>query len=182
MTKFYTQTGDEGYTGLLGDERTPKYDQRIEAIGAIDEANATIGFARSICINPQTSAILLVTQKDLYQIMSEIAASPGNASRFRKITSARVDWLENQIDEISKQISIPDQFIVPGDSNAGAAIDMARTIVRRAERKIAYLIHQKKVENPVLLQYMNRLSSLCFALELLENQASGNNALTYARD
>src|SRR4030042_69615 len=116
MAKFYTQTGDDGYTGLLGEGRAPKYNQRIETIGAIDEANAAIGLARSISLVPQTSSVLLAAQKDLYNIMAEIAALPENASRFRKITSERVDWLESQVDDISRQIIIPDELIVPGDS------------------------------------------------------------------
>ena len=182
MAKFYTQTGDDGYTGLLGEGRAPKYNQRIETIGAIDEANAAIGLARSISLVPQTSSVLLAAQKDLYNIMAEIAALPENASRFRKITNERVDWLESQVDDISRQIIIPDEFIVPGDSKAGAAIDLARTIIRRAERYIAYLLHQKKLENRELLRYMNRLSSLCFALELLENQASGCTKPTLAKE
>jgi len=182
MTKFYTKTGDEGYTGLLGEERAPKYDQRIETIGAVDEANAAIGLARTICLLPQTSSLLLTTQKDLYHIMAEIAALPEIASRFQKITSERVTWLENQIDEISSQITIPDEFIVPGDTKGSAALDLARTIIRRAERHIAYLLHQKMIENGELLRYINRLSSLCFALELLENQASGHNKPTLAKE
>src|SRR4030066_1895365 len=101
MTRFYTKTGDEGYTGLLGKGRAPKYDRRIEAIGAIDEANAAIGLARSICVSQQTAPILLTVQRDLYHIMAEIAAQPENAHQFRKLTSERVDWLESQIDTLS---------------------------------------------------------------------------------
>jgi cob(I)alamin adenosyltransferase len=182
VAKFYTQTGDDGYTGLLGAGRAPKYNRRIETIGAIDEANAALGIARSICLAPPTTSILLKAQKDLYYIMAEIAASPEFASKFRKITSERVDWLESQIDEISSQIMIPDGFIIPGDSKAGAVIDLARTIIRRAERHIAYLIHQKKIENRELLRYMNRLSSLCFVLELLEIQESGSSKPTLAKE
>ena len=182
MTKFYTQTGDDGYTGLLGEGRTPKYNRRIETIGAIDEANAAIGVARSISLAPQTHSVLIITQKDLYNMMAEIAALPENAARFQKITSERVSWLESQVDEISRLIIIPDEFIVPGDSKAGAAIDLARTIVRRAERHIAYLLHRKQIENRELLRYINRLSSLCFVLELLENQASGSHNPTFAKE
>lgn len=182
MPRFYTQTGDDGYTGLLGDARTPKYDLRIETIGVIDEANAAIGVARSISQLPQTSSILLSTQRDLYHLMTEIVASPENASRFRKISSERVDWLEAQIDIITKDVSIPAEFIVPGDSKASAAIDLARTIIRRAERHIARLLHQKLIENRELLRYANRLSSLCYALELLENQAAGTIHPTLAKE
>lgn len=182
MTRFYTKTGDDGYTGLLGDERTPKYDQRIETIGTIDEANAVIGVARSICISQLTSSILLTTQRDLYHVMTEIATTPANSSRFPKIANDRIIWLETQIDDISKKVDIPNDFIVPGDSKSGATIDLARTIIRRAERQIAHLIHTKLIENHELLQYMNRLSSLFFALELLENQAAGVDTVTLAKE
>jgi cob(I)alamin adenosyltransferase len=182
MTKFYTQTGDDGYTGLLGEGRTPKFDQRIETIGAIDEANAAIGFARSICQAPQTMSILIIAQKDLYHIMAEIAALPEYSHQFMKTTSERVDWLEKQIDIISQQITIPNEFIVPGDSKSGAAVDLARTIIRRAERHVSELLVKKYIENRELLRYMNRLSSLCFVLELLENQASGRNKPTFAKE
>lgn len=174
MTKFYTKTGDDGYTSLLGEGRAPKYDQRIETVGTIDEANAAIALARTLSVSPETSHTLLDVQKDLYHLMSEVAATPENASRFRLITAERVSWLETQIDTISSRVVIPDEFIIPGDSISGAALDLARTIIRRAERHLARLLHSKKIENREILHYMNRLSSLCFVLELLENQAAGN--------
>ena len=182
MAKFYTQTGDDGYTGLLGVGRTPKYDQRIETIGTLDEANAVMGMARSMSKTSQTSQILLKSQRDLYHIMAEIAATPENASRFREISAVHVSWLESQIEAISKEVTIPDEFIVPGDSPAGAVIDLARTIIRRAERHIAYLLHHNEIENQEILRYVNRLSSLCFVLELLENQATGTNRITFAKE
>jgi cob(I)alamin adenosyltransferase len=182
MTRFYTQTGDDGYTGLLGEGRTPKYDHRIETLGALDEANAAIGLARSMSQAPQTISILLAAQKDLYHIMAEIAALPENAARFRKISAEQVNWVETQIELISNIVTIPSEFIIPGDSQAGAVIDLARTIIRRAERHLAYLLHHNEIENQELLRYLNRLSSLCFALELLENHAAGNNKTTFAKE
>jgi len=181
MTKFYTQTGDDGYTGLLGEGRAQKYDPRIETVGAIDEANAALGLARAFCQTPQASSILLVVQRDLYHLMAEIVATPENASQFRSITGERVSWLEAQIDEINQAVTVPDEFIIPGDTKAGAVIDLARTIVRRAERQVAFLFHRGKIENRELLRYMNRLSSLCFILELFENQSAGNSQLTLAK-
>jgi cob(I)alamin adenosyltransferase len=181
MPRFYTQKGDDGYTGLLGKGRAPKYDQRIEAVGVIDEANASIALARTLSKASETSSILMQVQQDLYHIMSEVASTPENASRFKKITPDRVTWLETQTDQLSSRVNIPDEFIIPGDSLSGAAIDLARTIVRRAERHIAHLLHRKKLENPQLLRYMNRLSSLCFVLELFENQASGVDHSTLAK-
>ena len=147
MTRFYTKKGDDGYTSLLGEGRTPKYDRRIETVGAIDEANAAIALARTLSISPETAHILLDVQKDLYHIMSEVAATQENASRFRIISVERVNWLESRIDELSSKVTIPDKFIVPGDSTSGAAIDLARTVVRRAERHLVRLFHSNKLEN-----------------------------------
>lgn len=173
MTRFYTKKGDDGYTSLLGRGRVPKYDRRIETVGAIDEANAAIALARILSKAPQTSAILIEVQHDLYQLMAEVAATPEDAAKFRKITVDKVAWLESHTDDLSARVTIPEEFIISGDSIAGAAIDLARTIVRRAERHIAHLLHLKKLENPELLHYMNRLSSLLFVLELVENQTAG---------
>ena len=181
MTKFYTQTGDDGYTGLLGEGRLPKNAPRMEAIGDLDEATAALGMARAACQLSQTAEILLTIQRDLYQLMSEVAATPENAARFRKITAQRVSWLEEWTDSISVQVSLPKDFILPGDTLPGASLALARTIVRRAERRVAGLLHQAEIENPQLLRYLNRLSSLCFVLELQENQAAGKSLPTLAK-
>ena len=181
MTKFYTQTGDDGYTGLLGEGRLPKNAPRMEAIGDLDEATAALGMARAACKLPLTAEILMAIQRDLYQLMSEVAATPENAARFRKITPERVTWLEEWTDSISGQVSLPKDFILPGDTLPGASLALARTIVRRAERRVAGLLHQAEIENPQLLRYLNRLSSLCFVLELQENQAAGKSLPTLAK-
>ncbi len=182
MAKFYTQTGDDGFTGLLGEGREPKYDPRFEAIGAVDEANAAIGMARTVCLLQAVRETLLTLQKDLYHLMAELAATPQNVTRFRQITPDRVTWLEEQIDRTVSLVSVPAEFIVPGDSQAGAALDLARTIVRRAERQVASLLHHSKIENRELLRFLNRSSSLLFALELLENKTSGTTAPTLAKE
>jgi len=181
MTRLYTKKGDDGYTSLLGKGRAPKFDLRIETVGTIDEANAAIAIARTLCQASETATILIAIQRDLYHVMAEVAATPENAGRFRKITAQQVTWLETQTDNLSSRVTIPEEFIIPGDSKAGAAIDLARAIVRRAERRVAHLVHQKKLENLELLRYMNRLSSLCFVLELLENQAAGVDRPTLAK-
>ena len=132
---------------------------------------------------PQTGPILLDVQRDLYALMAEVAATPENAQRFRTrrqspqgklLDLPRLQWLESQADAIAALAPPPAEFILPGDSLSGAALSLARTIVRRAERRVAELLDKGEIENPVLLQYLNRLSSLCFALELLENQQTGN--------
>lgn len=181
MTKFYTQTGDDGYTGLLGEGRVPKYDARLEALGDLDEASAALGLARAGCMTPGMCEMLLTIQRDLYNLMSEIGATPENAARFRRIDSSRVTWLETEADTLSEQVQLPKGFILPGDSPGGAALALARTIVRRAERHVVRLMHANQIENQQLLRYLNRLSSLLFVLELWENQSSGKSTPTLAR-
>jgi cob(I)alamin adenosyltransferase len=167
--------GDNGTTGLLGDGRVPKHHPRIEALGALDEASAALGFARALCSAPQTGPLLIAAQRDLYTLMAGVAATPENAGKFQAPGADRVAWLEAQIEAINAIVPVPKEFILPGDSSAGAALSLARTIVRRAERRVAELLDRGDITNPILLQYLNRLSSLCFALELVENQQAGNS-------
>ena len=181
MTKFYTRTGDDGTTGLLGEGRARKDAPRLEAIGALDEANAALGVARAACKTPLSPEIVLTTQRDLYGLMAEVAATPENAAKFRNIDAARVQWLEDQIAIIEAQVAPTNEFIVPGDTAAGAALDLARAIVRRAERRVTGLYLDGELENQELQRYLNRLSSLCFVLELFENQQSGTGKSTLAK-
>jgi cob(I)alamin adenosyltransferase len=181
MSEFYTRTGDDGYTGLLGEGRVPKYDPRPETVGTIDEATAALGVARAACQAHQSAQMIMTAQRDLYHVMAEISATPENADRFRVIDPERVAWLEEQMASISTLVEMPKEFILPGDSSAGAALSLARTIVRRAERQVAKLLHAQVIDNPYLLQYLNRLSSMCFVLELLENQTSGHPTPTLAK-
>lgn len=171
MNKSYTRTGDDGNTGLLGSGRVPKYHPRIEALGTLDEASAALGLSRSLCKATQSAPILHRVQLDLQDVMAEVAATIENAANYRTITKESVQWLEEQIESLHKYVNIPDEFILPGDSTAGAALDLARTTVRRAERRVASLFHAGEIENAELVRYLNRLSSLCFILELLENQS-----------
>jgi cob(I)alamin adenosyltransferase len=159
----------------------PKYDPRPEATGTVDEANAALGMARALCQHPHSRELILGVQRDLYHLMAELSATPENAARFRTIDAGRVTWLEGETDRVGKQVEMPPEFIVPGDSLAGAALDLARAIVRRAERRVARLVHSGELENGECLRYLNRLSSLCFVLELLENQAAGNALPTLAK-
>lgn len=170
---FYTGTGDQGTTGLLGEGRVSKDDPRIEAVGAVDEVMAVLGVARAHARAGQTRALLLEVQRDLYRLMAEVAAMPEKQARFRGITAERVAWLEEQIAALEEEVPPPKAFIVPGDSPGGAFLDLARTVVRRAERRVVALWRAGGLENPALAAYLNRLSSLCFVLELLENRAAG---------
>ncbi len=161
-------------TNLLGEGRVTKYHARIEAVGTLDESSAALGLARAQCLDPRSGSILLEVQRDLYKLMAEVAATPENAARFRFIDASRVKWLEEQTDALSQLVDMPKEFILPGDSLAGAALSVARTIVRRAERRVVELFDAEQLSNPELQRYLNRLSSLCFVLELLENKAAGH--------
>ncbi len=181
MPSYYTRDGDDGYTGLLGEGRIPKYHPRAEALGTLDEVSAVLGLARAQCITSQSVQAILLVQHDIYQAMTEISATPENAIKFRMISSENILTLEEIIDKISLMVSPPTDFILPGDSPSGAIMDFARTIIRRAERRVSGLYHSGEISNPAILQYLNRLSSLCFILELLENQAAGSETPTLAK-
>lgn len=172
MSKYYTGEGDDGYTGLLGEGRVPKYSPRPTAYGTLDEAQAALGVARSLA--SETAALVLrEAQVDLYHIMAELAAPLERASQFRMLVVGRVHWLEEQLEKFGERVDMPDDFVISGDSRAGAALDLARTIIRRAERNVSELLHAGEIENAHILPYLNRLSSLCFVLSLWENQQAG---------
>jgi cob(I)alamin adenosyltransferase len=181
MARYYTGTGDDGTTGLLGEGRVPKHHSRPEAYGAVEEASAALGLARAAAGDPETAAVILEIQRDLYHLMAELAATREEAPRFRRIDAARVAFLEGRIEAFGARVEMPGEFIVPGDSGPGAALDLARTIVRRAERRVSRLQDEGELENPQLLRYLNRLSSLCFLLELWEGRRAGVDRPTPAK-
>lgn len=171
MSKYYTGKGDDGTTGLLGKGRVPKYDARIEAVGAIDETTAALGAARALNADPEINQVLKNVQRDLYQIMSSISATPTKGEnppldKFPRVTLERVSWLEEQIDIMGAGIALPREFILPGDNALSAAFAVARTVTRRAERRASVLKKAGLAQAPAILPYLNRLSSLCFLLEL----------------
>lgn len=178
---FYTRTGDDGTTGLLGEGRVSKGHPRIEALGALDESTAALGLSRAWARDPRCAPILLEVQRDLYKLMAEVAATPEQANQFHFIEATRVDWIESQIDALAATVNMPREFIIPGDSPGGAALSLARAVIRRAERRVVELVEAKEISNPELGRYLNRLSSLCFVLELVENAATGNQT-TLAKD
>jgi cob(I)alamin adenosyltransferase len=182
MDSFFTREGDDGYTGLLGEGRFSKADLRLETLGSLDETNAALGLARACAATEQVRSILLQVQRDLYWVMAEVASSPGNSARFNHIGQQQVEWLEEQVTVVSRQVVMPEGFIIPGDSLSAAAMDLARTAVRRAERRMADLVQRGWVNNPHLLEYLNRLSSLCFAAELFENAQAGRDNPTLIKD
>lgn len=169
-------TGDDGYTDLLGNERVTKNDLRPSSYGAVDESSAALGVAYSFARSDETKVLIRTVQNDLYHMMAELAATKQAASRFRKIDSDRVAWLEKEIDRFEQNVEIKSDFVLAGDSAAAATLDLARTIVRRAERGVAHLYHTEEIDNAHILAYLNRLSNLCFILMLWEDRLAGNEA------
>jgi cob(I)alamin adenosyltransferase len=179
--QFYTRAGDDGFTSLLGEGRVAKYMPQPEAYGTVDEASAAIGLARASAKGEPAQAMLLTAQRDLYRMMAELAATQQTAAQFRTIDADRVRWLEEQTDAITAEIVLPKEFVIPGDSLAGAHLDLARTVTRRAERAVVHLLHDGLIENLELVRYLNRLSSLLFVLSLYENALAGVAHVTRAK-
>ena len=169
---FYTRKGDTGYTDLLGD-RVPKYHARPETYGTIDEATSFLGMARATASTERTKEVILQVQRDLYLMMAELAFSPEMEQHRFEITQEHVDWLEKETDQLSDEVELPPHFIIPGDTIAGATIDSARGIIRRAERLAVRLFHDDEIKNERVIAYLNRLSSLLFILARYEDHAAG---------
>ncbi|HVV94614.1 MAG TPA: cob(I)yrinic acid a,c-diamide adenosyltransferase [Hyphomicrobiales bacterium] len=171
MARLYTRTGDDGTTGLWGGARRPKHDLRIEAIGAIDEANAAIGVARvatagDIVLDPMLARV----QNELFDLGAELAATGGEAPGIRPAQVAR---LEREIDRLEDGLPPLTAFILPGGTPAAAALHLARTILRRAERRVTALAAAEAV-GAEARRYLNRLSDLLFVAARYANRASGD--------
>lgn len=180
MAKVTTGTGDTGYTGLLGNQRVPKYDLRPDTFGTVDEATSALGLARASTHDETTRAVILHMQRDLYVLMAELATLPENQAAIgMAITADHVRWLEETEEQLKASVEIPNKFVIPGDSVDGAALDLARTIIRRAERMTVRLLHDGVIENGEVIRYLNRLSDVVFILaRYLEAKQGGSTQAT----
>lgn len=179
---WYTGTGDDGTTQLLGNQRVPKYSQQPDTYGIVDEATSALGLARALINHHQCKNVIVTIQRHLYRMMSEIAATPENRDKYRFLEKEHVDWLSQTIDVIGDKIEMPRDFIIPGDSAGGGALDLARAVVRRAERAVLKAQADGIVINPAIPQYFNRLSSLCYVMARHEDIVSGSGKVTLAKD
>jgi cob(I)alamin adenosyltransferase len=179
--KYYTTAGDDGTTGLLGKARVKKYHPRPATYGDVDEAQAALGVARAAMTDSAAAGVILQAQRDLYHLMAELAATKENAAKFRRIGAEHVARLEQQTDDYGARIALPPEFTVSGDSRAGAALDFARTVIRRAERSVIRLVDEGYVDNRELIRYLNRLSSLAFVLARYEDALSGQSQIRLAK-
>src|SRR2546423_2073956 len=165
MAKVTTGTGDTGYTGLLGSERVAKYDPRPDTFGTVDEATSALGLARAMTQDAKVKKIIFDIQNDLYYLMAELAATPENYEQMGFRMTAEHGQRVEQVEEALKQeVEIPNKFIIPGDTPDGAALDLARSIIRRAERMAVKLLHDGVIENGEVVRYLNRLSDLVFII------------------
>lgn len=163
--RIYTRRGDDGTTGLLGGQRVAKTDPLVELNGTLDEAQAFLGLARAECPAGEPLDELLVgLERDLWVVMGEVALGPGATEALRSsvpvTTEAMVAALEARIDEVMATVDLDRGFAVPGENRRAAALDVARAVVRRAERQASALERCP----PAVLAYLNRLSDLCWAL------------------
>lgn len=161
--KIYTKTGDQGQTGLFTGERVPKDSIRVEAYGLVDEADSALGMARAIAINPEVKSTIYDLQKLLWSLMADIASIGAQA----RITTEQVQQVEALIDKFDSQLPPLTSFLVPGDTASSAALDIARTVTRRAERQLWRLARQEELSGEGLV-FLNRLSDLCFVLARVE--------------
>jgi len=182
--KIYTRTGDAGDTGLFGGGRVPKNHPRVEAYGDVDELNAAIGFARSVEQIPRIDEVLVPVQRDLFAI-GALLATPDREKMRQHLDKARVDeeriaQLEHAIDDGDRELEPLRAFIVPGGSPKAAALHVARTVCRRAERRVVALSEFESEEIPgVVVIYLNRLSDLLFTLARVANRRSGAGEVTW---
>ena len=180
--KIYTRTGDDGETGLFGGGRVAKDDERVEAYGDVDELNAVLGMARAVEVMPRIDEVLVPLQRDLFAI-GALLATPDRDKMAQHLDKARIDeeritQLERLIDDAESELEPLRSFILPGGSSKAAVLHVARTVCRRAERRVVRL--QRTVEIPALVViYLNRLSDLLFTLARLANRRAGSGEVTW---
>jgi cob(I)alamin adenosyltransferase len=183
-TKIYTKTGDTGDTGLFGGGRVGKDHPRVEAYGDIDELNAVLGMARSVEMMPRIDEVLVPIQRDLFAL-GALLATPNPAKMREQLAKARVDddriaQLERAIDNGEEELEPLKAFIIPGGTPKAAALHVARTVCRRAERRVVHLRRDSANEIPQLVViYLNRLSDLLFVLARVANRRAGAGEVTW---
>jgi len=166
--RIYTKTGDDGTTGLLYGGRISKANPTVEAYGSVDEAVAALGLARAFVDRGGPGALILRLQRELFVVGADLATNPEERSKLRPgvslVTAEMVADLERLIDASVKEHPLPQEFVVPGATPASAALDLARSLVRRAERRTVEIQDGGDSVNPDALHYLNRLSDLLFVL------------------
>jgi len=181
LNKIYTRTGDDGTTGLVDGSRLPKHAARMEAVGAVDEANAALGFAAQV-IEGAHHADLVRLLNDMFDLGADLATPAGEGADFApsemelRIIPSQVEWVEQRIDAVNADLEPLTSFILPGGSEAAARLHLARTAARRAERAVSALAAEEPV-NPAAAQFINRLSDYLFVLCRAVNNGGAGDVL-----
>ncbi len=170
MLKIYTKKGDDGTTGLWYGGRVEKSGLRTDAYGTLDEASSALGVARAGCgtDQPELAADILALQNELFVAGAELATAPEAADRLEdgvsRITPEMTDAIDAEIDKYMSRVELPPKFVIPGGTALSAQIDLARTIVRRAERAVVRIKLADELASEEILRFLNRASDLCFAM------------------
>ena len=167
LSKIYTRTGDQGTTGLGNATRVPKDSGRVESYGTVDELNCVIGLLRAKGVPEELEEPLSTVQHTLFDLGGELSI-PGSTT----ITDEQVTELEHLLDDLNAKLSPLEEFILPGGTESAAVCHLARTVCRRAERRLVTLSHQDGI-NPASLKYLNRLSDLLFVVARTINRQAG---------
>lgn len=169
MVKIYTKKGDDGTTGLWYGGRVEKSSLRTEAYGTLDEACSSLGVARALCGPEEDLASdILALQNELFVAGAELATSPQAADRLEdgisRITSDMTDALDAAIDKYMSRVDLPPKFVIPGGNQLSAQLDVARTLIRRGERRVVAIKLAGELASSEVLRFLNRASDLCFAM------------------
>lgn len=168
MPRIYTKAGDDGTTGLLYGGRVSKADPATEAYGTTDEAVAVLGLARALTSDADLADRLLDLQRELFVVGADLATNPAERGRLEPgvslVTDTSVEALEAWIDDLVRAHPLPNAFVVPGANPVSAALDVARSVVRRAERRVVEMRDAGAEVNDAVVRYLNRLSDLLFVL------------------
>jgi cob(I)alamin adenosyltransferase len=177
LTKIYTRTGDTGQTGLGDGSRVAKTDPRVEAYGTVDEANAVLGLCR-LHAGADLSASLARVQNDLFDLGADLCTPEDPDPRYPplRVVQGQIAWLEQEIDRINAGLETLRSFILPAGTPLAAHLHHARTVVRRAERRVSALMADTEI-NPQVLQYLNRLSDYLFVAAREANRGAGGDVL-----
>ncbi len=169
-------TGDDGTTGLLGGGRAAKDDPRVEAYGTVDEASSVLGLARALSTDTRVRGICEELQRGLYTLGAELGTNPESRATFATTKPADVKRLEELMAELEADVTMPSGFILPGATPASGALDVARAVARRAERRCLTLRREGGLANDQVSRWLNRLSLLLFVLGRYEEERAGRRA------
>lgn len=177
--KIYTKTGDDGTTALFDGTRVKKNNARIDLYGDVDEINAAVGLANSFVSDRPFKAMLHQVQKGLFALGARLANPKDKKQKDKaQFDAAKITWLENQIDSMQEKITPMKTFILPGGNTAAGALHVARTVCRRAERKLVGLTNKHPLD-PVYLKYLNRLSDYLFVAARYANHLVGEEDIPW---